>query len=91
MVFTAVKSCGLVTVKPVIERSLPENINSLYEVQTTSRLYYAERCLETEENVTITNYYEFTNRKWRYVEGTHEMPRETYGRIEVKPPSTPSQ
>ena len=86
-VFAVGKSCGLITVKPSIERSLPEHTGVLYEVQTTSRRYYAERVIETEESVTIENYYEFTNRKWRFVDRAFPMLRETYGEIKIIPPS----
>ena len=86
-VFTVSKSCGLISVKPAMERSLPENTGELYEIQTTSRRYYAEKVIETEESVTIKNYYEFTNKKWRFVDRAFTMLREIYGEIKVIPPS----
>jgi len=87
MAFTVFKSCGIITVKPAIERTLPDNLNLLYEVRTTSRIYYAEKCAETEENVGITNYWEFTDKKWQYRQETFVMPIEIYGKIAVKSPS----
>ena len=48
-VFSVFRARGLISVKPVIERSLPENVAEFYEVQTTSRLYYAGKVIETEE------------------------------------------
>ncbi len=90
-VFLFARSCGLITTKPVIERSLPENVGMLYEIKTPSRIYYAESVISTDEGITITEYWAFISNKWLFREGAKSLSYDAYGEIEVTPPSAPPE
>ena len=80
------QSCGLVRTVPEIERSLPDNVDSLYAIQADTRLYYAEQCLETAGAVTMINFWTYEKKRWRFHEDTETLNREAYYKIEVKTP-----
>ena len=86
LVISGARACGFIEVKPEIERTLPENIGQLFEVQTDSRLYYSEQCIEVEGEIIVTNFWAYYNKQWEFSEGSLTFVKAVYPGIKVFPP-----
>lgn len=70
-----VLQCGGGSCIKRIDKTLPETDDAPWEITTVTHLYYAKYAVVNSENsVTMTNWYDRVNGKWVYHKGEETLP-----------------